>query len=134
MEKIQERALRFIYEDYKSNYEQLLIKSGLVSLRIRRIRCIALETYKILNHLNPSYLHDLVKYKNNCYNFRYKNTVEIPQPRTENYGKKSFRYTAAKLWNSLPENFRTATSFNQFRSLVNNWHEDKCRCASCGIT
>jgi hypothetical protein len=134
MEKIQERALRFIYEDYSSNYEQLLIKSGLVSLKIRRIRYIALETYKILNRLNPSYLHDLVKYKNNHYNFRYTNTVEIPQPRTENYGKKSFRYAAAKLWNSLPENFRTATSFNQFRTLVNNWHEDKCICASCSIT
>jgi len=49
MENIQERALRFIYEDYRSNYEQqlLLIKSGLVSLRIRKIRCIALETFKI---------------------------------------------------------------------------------------
>jgi len=63
MKKIQERALRFIYEDYKSNYEQLLIKSGLVSLRIRRIRCIALETYKILNHLNPSHLMTLLNIK-----------------------------------------------------------------------
>ena len=134
MEKIQERALRFIYEDYSSNYEQLLTKSGLVSLQIRRIRYIALETYKILNHMNPTYLHDLVKYKNNHYNFRYTNTVEIPQPRTEKYGKKSFRYAAAKLWNSLPEIFRTATSFNQFRTLVNNWHGDKCICPSCSIT
>jgi hypothetical protein len=37
MEKIQERALRFIYEDYDSSYEDLLQKSKLPSLKIRRI-------------------------------------------------------------------------------------------------
>jgi hypothetical protein len=44
MEKIQERALRFIYEDYDSSYEDLLQKSKLPSLvKIRRIGTIAIE-------------------------------------------------------------------------------------------
>ena len=61
--KIQERALRFIYNDYDSTYENLLIKSWLPSLKIRRMRNIALETFKILYAQNPSYLHDLGKFK-----------------------------------------------------------------------
>jgi hypothetical protein len=40
--------------------------------------------------------------------------VEIPSARTTRYGLKSFRYAAAKLWNELPNHFRTQTSFNQF--------------------
>jgi hypothetical protein len=40
MEKIQERALRFIYEDCDSSDEDLLQKSKLTSLKIRRIRTI----------------------------------------------------------------------------------------------
>jgi len=44
-EKIQERALRFIYEDYENTYENLLKKSKLPSLKIRRLRTIAVETF-----------------------------------------------------------------------------------------
>ena len=47
IEKIQERALRFIYRDYDSSYESLLLKSQLPSLKVRRLRAIALEAFKI---------------------------------------------------------------------------------------
>ena len=65
IEKIQERALRFIYSDYSSSYESLLIKSPLPSLRVRRLRTIALESFKILNNLSPVYLNDLLTFKKN---------------------------------------------------------------------
>ena len=41
MEKIQERALRFIYEVFNSDYDTLLLKSGLPSLKKRRLRMMA---------------------------------------------------------------------------------------------
>ena len=49
IEKIQERALRFIYDDYSSDYNQLLVKSNLPSLKTRRMRTMALEVFKIIN-------------------------------------------------------------------------------------
>jgi hypothetical protein len=49
MEKIQERALKFIYNENHSTYEELLAKAKLPSLKIRRIRSIAIETFKIIN-------------------------------------------------------------------------------------
>ena len=55
IEKIQERALRFIYSEYSSSYESLLIKFQLPSLKVRRLRTIALESLKILNNLSPAY-------------------------------------------------------------------------------
>jgi len=131
IEKIQERALRFIYNDYTCSYDSLLHLSGLPTLRIRRMRNIALETYKILNCQGPSYLHDLVNYKNSSYNFRYKNLVEIPHPRTERYGKRSFKYTAGKVWNSLPDEYRRASSFSQFKNFMSGWNGERCSCSSC---
>ena len=86
IEKIQERALRFIYRDYDSSYESLLLKSQLPSLKVRRLRAIALEAFKILNNLSPVYLNDLLTFKNLSYSFRYTQTVEIPQVRTSRYG------------------------------------------------
>lgn len=51
METNQERAFRFIYEDYDSSYENLLENSKLPSLKIRRIKAIASETFKIIHKM-----------------------------------------------------------------------------------
>jgi hypothetical protein len=63
IEKVQERALRFVYEDYNSSYDNLLKKAKVPSLQIRRMRTMALETFKIMNKLSPSCLHNLCIYK-----------------------------------------------------------------------
>jgi hypothetical protein len=62
-EKIQERALRFIYNEYTSSYEDLLCKSKLPSLKVMRRRTFALEVFKIVNKNCPVYLFDLVDIK-----------------------------------------------------------------------
>ena len=131
IEKIQERALRFIYRDYDSSYESLLLKSQLPSLKVRRLRAIALEAFKILNNLSPVYLNDLLTFKNLSYSFRYTKTVEIPQVRTNRYGTMSFRSTAAKMWNNLPQHFREITSYNVFKNQVNSWSGEACVCSFC---
>jgi hypothetical protein len=92
-----ERALRFVYDDYTSSYINLLEKAQVTSLQIRRIRTMALETYKIINKLEPECLHDLVNVKNSKYAFRYSNILDVPQVRTTRYGKKSFMFAAATL-------------------------------------
>ena len=53
----QERALRFIYNDYVLNYEEILEKSKMPSLKVRRLRSIAIETFKIIHKESPIYLH-----------------------------------------------------------------------------
>ena len=53
MERLQERALRFVYNDFSSSYHDLLQKVKIPSLYIRRMRTMAIETYKILNGLAP---------------------------------------------------------------------------------
>ena len=51
VENIQERALRFIYEDYSASYDELLSKSKLHSLKVRRMRSLAIEVYKVIDKL-----------------------------------------------------------------------------------
>ena len=131
LEKIQERALRFIYEDYNTSYEDLLETAKVPSLEIRRLRIMAIETFKILYNLSPSCLNDLVCFKNNKYSFRYVNILDIPRVRTTTYGKRSFRYAAAVLWNELPNHFRAVSSFSYFRSLMLSWNGKECSCSVC---
>ena len=79
VEKNQERALRFIYEDYSLTYEELLCKSKIPSLKIRRLRTVVLEVFKIINRECPVYLQDIITIKKSSYSFRYQNKAVIPQ-------------------------------------------------------
>ena len=132
LEKLQYRALRIVFNDYVSSYESLLNKVKLPTLHMSRLRCIATETYKCINNMTPEYLKDLVEVKQSNYSFRYENTVKIPTVRTVTYGQRSFRFESARVWNSLPNEYRTAMSFREFKGLIRTWVGPRCNCAMCG--
>ena len=48
------------------------------------------------------------------YNLRGKHILELPKVNTTTYGLKSWRYTAAKIWNALPDQFRAANKIGTF--------------------
>ena len=64
-----------MHNDQNSDNDQLLERSQLPSLKIRRLRFLAMHTFKILNKKSPVYLHDSVNYKNYFNFFRYENTL-----------------------------------------------------------
>ena len=76
MEKVQERALRFVYGDYDTTYHDLIHKAKLPTLELGRERSIAILTYKILHDQAPNYLKDLINCNRNSklYLPSYKNT------------------------------------------------------------
>jgi hypothetical protein len=78
-------------------YENLLKKSKLPSLKIWRLRTIAVETFKIIHQQSPSYLHDLISIKDQKYNFRHQDKAVLPRVRTTRYGLNSYR-TVIKVW------------------------------------
>jgi hypothetical protein len=47
------------------------------------------------------------------------------------YGKNSFKYAAAVLWNDLPDDFRKISNFNQFKSILKSWNGNVCKCSVC---
>jgi hypothetical protein len=122
--------LRFIYEDFNSDYDTLLLKSGLLSLKIRCVWMMAIYIFKIL-HLSPAYLNDIVSFKHISYSFRRQQTIEMPQVRTANFGLHSIRYAGATLGNELPDAICAQTNLSQFKSLINNWNGNSCTCGSC---
>jgi hypothetical protein len=107
-----------------SSYDELLVKAKVPSLKIRRMRTMAIECFKILNKLSPTCLHDLVVFKDYKYNFRYSNIVDIPRVRKT---KNSFKYTAAVLWNIK----YLISYFNQLKNILKSWNGNDCKCSVC---
>jgi hypothetical protein len=98
---------------------------------IRRIRTMAMETFNILNGLAPPVLSNLVQTQDHKYNFRYTNILQIPLVKSSRYGKSSFRYAAPVLWNSLPDNYRNCSNFNEFKNLISFWNGKSYTCIAC---
>ena len=54
------------------------------------------------------------------YNLRGSNSsLFLPRPNTE-YGRKCFRYSGVKIWNSIPEQVRNSESLNSFNRNISS--------------
>ena len=131
MEYIQERALRFIYNDVKTNYRDMLTLYKHETLHIRRIKAVACEMFKTLNNLNPSFMKDMTEVKESNYDLRDTQKVIVPKFNTIRYGKNTFSYYAAHVWNLLPVEIKQNTELNTFKRLIKSWEGPKCSCSSC---
>ena len=47
--------------------------------------------------------------------------VDVSRVRTTKYGKSTFCYVAAQVWNSLPNNLRKVDDFGEFKRLIGTW-------------
>ena len=61
LERIQERALRTLYLDKISSYEDLLKRANLDALNERRLKDILFLMYKVKRQMVPGYFENIVK-------------------------------------------------------------------------
>ena len=112
LEKLQERALRFVYLDTDSNYNELLDRADIATLHLGRLRMLATEVYKSIHKLNPPYIQDLYKPKITIHNLRAQNNLHIPRVNSTTRGLHSSSYLGAKIWNELPQNIKSAVNLS----------------------
>ena len=103
LKDIQRRALRFVLDDYTSDYHELLNKADVPGLKIMALEYLAIEVYKCVNDHNPKYLNDLFTIKKCKYDLRDDSLINRNKVKTTNHGLQSFKDYGAKLWNILSE-------------------------------
>ena len=133
IEKIQERGLRFVYNDTKSSYSELLIKSDKNMLYIERLKRIALFVFKCINEIGPSSVHDLFTEKPLSFILRDPYKVKQPKVRTTKFGLHSLRYSGAALWNKLPSELKQTIDIENFKYLLKTWNGPSCKCGVCTL-
>lgn len=81
---------------------------------------ILLLVFKALNGLSPSYLSDLLLSYEPTRTLRSsgRGLLLIPKVRTKTHGEAAFCYYGPHLWNSLPEDLRTAESVDIFKNKL----------------
>ena len=127
---IHERALRIAYNDFSSNFEQLLLKDNTVTNHTRNLKQLATEIYKTIHHENPSFMEEIFRINESPYNLRGV-TFTRNKPNTVPYGLNTISYRCQEVWNSIPTEITSSPNINIFKASIKNLSAISCSCRIC---
>ncbi len=133
IENIQKRALRYVFNDYTSNYSEIRAKASKPLLYVHRIKLIMIEIYKIVNKMGPRYQHEMFTLKENHHNLRNTMSLITPKFNTVKHGKLSMRYDGAVIWNALANDVKKSINIHVFKQFMVNWTGPDCSCFNCKL-
>ena len=124
--RIHERGLRLVYDDYTSSFKELLNKDESVTVHHRNIQLVAIEMFKVKNGLCPEIFKDLFLLNpNNTGSFL------IPNVNSEFMGKLSLRYFGPVVWETmLPVSYKEINVLGKFKDDIKKWVPE-CKCRLC---
>ena len=93
------RAFRAIYDTQTRSYEELLHLSGKKKIHTQNLLTLMVEVYKCLNNISPPFTWDCFKQKNDPYNLRNTQLLELSKCRTKTYVLNTTLFKGAILWN-----------------------------------
>ena len=125
------RALRTLLFDFNLNFDELLKKTGQLSIHCRHLQFLLIEVFKSLNKENPKFMWDLFQIKTSKYNLRAVNTLKLITPKTNKYGLNSIVFRGSFLWNYIPNELKRSLSLSDFKSKVRKYKSFNCTCLSC---
>ena len=129
--KLHERALRIVYNDTVTSFENLLIKDKSFTIHHQNIQLLAIEIYKAIHNLPGGNLSEFFVRNNHNYNLRSESELLLPNVNTVFKGQNSISYFGSVIWNSIPFELRKASSYQIFRSEIKRWRPTNCPCRLC---
>ncbi len=128
MKHIQFKALHFVFNDFTSSYAELQNITEQPSISIHLIRSLTIEVHKCIHEIAPEYLCTLLTKHNIPYDLTDDNRLAKKKILTISYGKRSFVYLGAKLWNIMSLEIKNAISLQYFKDRLKTW-DGPCDCS-----
>ena len=98
-------------------------------METKRLRNLATEIFKTVNNLNQNFMKNIFTSKENA-KVRPNNII-VKSHNSQlkvTYGNKSLMTLGPKIWNALPENIKSETSYKKFKEYIDLWFGPNCRC------
>ena len=130
IDKLQERALRILYDDDISTFEQLLEKDNSTTIHDRNIKLLAKEMYKVNHDIFPNSLGIFLEKSSSRYNLRNVSTFCRDKASTTFCGTESLRMLGTKILDLLPGD---AVVLASFKLKIKNWKVEHCPCRLCKV-
>ena len=124
LQLVQNSAARLVTASRKHDHIiPILRRLNWLPLPYRIIFKILLRTYKALNGQTPSYIKDLLKYRNSGRVLRSSNKHLLDEPvaKLKTYGDRAYSVAAPKLWNKLLLDIRLSSSVTVFKTKLKTY-------------
>ena len=121
LEKIQERALRTVFNDFQTVYSELLTKANMNKLHCKRSKKLIEHVYKVIHNLSPLFPPDYYEIKILNYDMRKQILIRQPNFNTVRFGKNSLKYKASKLWNATPDYITNESEYRVFQNALGKY-------------
>ena len=126
------RALRLVYNDYRTPFDELLKNDKSVSIHYRNIHNVAIEMYKVINKLSPPFIQEIFEHKGFGRTTRMADKFIRPHTNKVYAGENSLRNFGPVVWNSmLPEKLKICSSLSAFKNSIMSWIPDNYPCRLC---
>ena len=131
--RLHERALRLVYKNENSTFEDLLDMDNSFTIHDRNLQKLAKEMYKVKNNLCPSFIQSLFVISTNPYNLRNNQTFYAKNIHTVLNGSETISYRGPKTWDMVPCKIQNSQCLQEFNRKIKNWKPQGCSCRLCKI-
>ena len=98
-------------------------------MEVKWFRLLALEIFKAFSENCQTFIKDYFQKNENSVLKTY--DLKIPIQNSVTFCDKSLRSLARRVWNSLPKQLKTETSYTKFKEEIDKWFGPKCKCSLC---
>ena len=129
---IHKRALRLVYQDKKSNLQDLLQKDNSVSIHMKNLQYLATKISKVKHSLSPEVRKEVFIFQGNeNYNLRSDTHLMNKNIHTARFGTDTITNLRPKVWKLVTDEIKNASSLLVFKSRIKTWTSDNCPCRLC---
>ena len=126
---IHHRALRLVYQDKQSSFEELLQNDNFVSVHMKNLQYLATEIFKVKNGLSPIIMNDVFNFQENeNYSLRSGIHLASRDTHTAHFGTDTISSSGLKLWKLIPDKIKHASTLSAFKSKIKSWTINNCPC------
>ena len=130
--RIHERALRVVYKDYNSSFDELLEKDNCYNIHDRNLQKLVTEISKVKMNLAPEIMKEVFEIvEGSPYALRNELKLKSRKINCVRYGIETVSFVGARFWNSLPSDFKERKSLELFKSKIKNCIPENCPCKLC---
>ena len=119
--RIHERALRVVYKDHNSSFDELLEKDNSCKIHDRNLQKLVTEIFKVKMNLAPEIMKEVFEIKVfRIYALRNELKLKSRKIYSVRYGIETASFVGARAWNSLPSDLKECESLELFESKINS--------------
>ena len=123
---IHERALRIVYKDFHSSFQELLTKDNSLNIHHRNLQKLVTEIFKVKNGLSPDIMNDVFEFIEKPYSLRTTSHFRLRKIRTIKYGIQPPSYLGPKLWNLVLNEYKTIEPLEALKAKIKTWVPQSC--------